>query len=120
MSIRKNRSMVLVLQPHKTMLILKSNRSLSEHVARGVVRLSSSNKEALNKRFKDVEDQLINSKLALAQVQAEKFDLQNEVDMSGSRLDKLRQEMKALEDQLVQTKISLAEAQVRFAVEHER
>lgn len=76
------------------------------------MRLSSANREAFSKRFKDVEDQLISSKLALAQAHAEKFDLQNEVSVSGERLDKIRQEMKLLEQQLVQTKISLAEAQV--------
>jgi len=80
--------------------------------ARGLVRLSSSNKEAMGKQFKDVEDQLINSKLSLAQIQAEKFDLQNEVSVADERFNKLKNEMKTLEQQLVQTKISLAEAQV--------
>jgi hypothetical protein len=79
--------------------------------ARGLVRLSSSNKEAMGKQFKDVEDQLINSKLSLAQIQAEKFDLQNEVSVADERFNKLKNEMKTLEQQLVQTKISLAEAQ---------
>jgi hypothetical protein len=79
--------------------------------ARGVVRLSSSNREALSKQFKDVEDQLINSKLALAQMQAEKFDLQSDASTADERLNKMQAEMKTLEQQLVATKIALAEAQ---------
>ncbi|ELR22530.1 uncharacterized protein ACA1_142210 [Acanthamoeba castellanii str. Neff] len=79
--------------------------------ARGVVRLSSSNREVLSKQFKDVEDQLINSKLALAQMQAEKFDLQSDASAADDRLAKMQAEMKTLEQQLVATKIALAEAQ---------
>jgi septal ring factor EnvC (AmiA/AmiB activator) len=65
----------------------------------------------LSKQFKDVEDQLINSKLALAQMQAEKFDLQSDASAADDRLSKVLAEMKTLEQQLVATKIALAEAQ---------
>jgi predicted nucleic acid-binding Zn-ribbon protein len=65
----------------------------------------------LSKQFKDVEDQLINSKLALAQMQAEKFDLQSDASAADDRLAKMQAEMKTLEQQLVATKIALAEAQ---------
>jgi chromosome segregation ATPase len=93
------------------LLLLTCIRDTTADEARGVVRLSSSNREALSKQFKDVEDQLINSKLALAQMQAEKFDLQSDASTADERLNKMQAEMKTLEQQLVATKIALAEAQ---------
>lgn len=79
--------------------------------ARGIVKLSSSNRDTFATQFREVEDQLINAKLALAQTQSEKFDMQTQVDQTEFRMHKLREEMKVLEQQLVNTKIQLAEIQ---------
>jgi len=78
----------------------------------GQLLLASSNKDSLESQFKDVESQLINTKLALAQSEAEKYDLQNQGHQAGEQVKKVREEMKGLESQLVNTKFQLAEFQM--------
>jgi len=80
-------------------------------IPRGIVKLSSSNKEAFNQQFKEIEDQLIQTRLALAQSESEKFDLHTQIDQTENKMVKLQQEMKTLEQQLVGTKMQFAEVQ---------
>jgi len=77
----------------------------------GQLLLASSNKDTLESQFKDVEEQLIHTKLALAQSEAEKYDLQNQAHLANDNVKKSKEEMKVLEGQLVNTKFGLAEAQ---------
>jgi chromosome segregation ATPase len=80
-------------------------------VPRGIVKLSSSNKEALSQQFSEIEEQLIQSRLSLAQSESEKFDLRTQIDQTENKFTKLQQEMKTLEQQLVSTKMQFAEVQ---------
>ncbi|KAL6050604.1 Chorein N-terminal domain-containing protein [Balamuthia mandrillaris] len=83
----------------------------NEKQPRGRIRFSNLNKDAMNKRFSDVEEQLISSKLSLAQAESEKFDLNSQIAQGRDQVERLRKELQRLEQQLVETKFTLAEAQ---------
>eukprot|EP01087_Luapelamoeba_hula_P003962 TRINITY_DN1392_c0_g1_i2.p1 TRINITY_DN1392_c0_g1~~TRINITY_DN1392_c0_g1_i2.p1 ORF type:complete len:1088 (-),score=180.02 TRINITY_DN1392_c0_g1_i2:76-3297(-) len=77
----------------------------------GQLLLASSTKNSLETQFQDVENSLINTKLALAQSEAEKFELQNDVHQAQEQAKKVQNEVIQLSQQLATIKFTLAEAQ---------
>jgi len=87
----------------------KNEAGQVKHV--GSVKLSNANKNALGEVLKDTEGLLIQSKMELANMSSEKFDLQTKVSKSTDQMNKLKTELDQISKQLADSKFSYAELQ---------
>jgi len=77
----------------------------------GSLKLSSSNKDVMGEALKETESQLIQSKMDLAMVSSDKFDLQTQITQTSDKMSKLKEELDAVSKQLADSKFAMAQLQ---------